>query len=442
VAATTGPTASASVVATPGSCSTAIAHGPDRQEPGPGSASACWLPTGFQDMSPSIQVSRNGTLFVARSLGGVLRSQDHGAHWSYLPVPDLPDGDSHAGTPTTHGYVHLDPRTDRLYYVTSLGVKSCGGLAGSVLSWSDDLGATWNGTTVSCDTYDWGKVVTAPAPAGSAYPSVIYFFGVGKRPVGGQRFVYRSTDGGNTFTKLDKIASATTEAGVGAAGPDGTVYFDYPEVVLFDPDRLTDQTYPFVPGNLCRQMIAVSTDQGETWAQEPVPGSKACLELYGQQRVAVDSAGTVYTVWVDDDTSQLLMSHSTDRARTWSKPVDVTAPGMTYSLTIGNIIATSPGHVVIAGMETQGTEKPGLADANAPVHAVLTETDDATAVAPRFQSVDLDSGGDPTMADGEANDEANAYLGASPTGDVWAVYSRHTPSFGQPGQIAAAHFLP
>ncbi len=115
---------------------------------------------------------------------------------------------------------------------------------------------------------------------------------------------------------MNNIASATTEAGVGVAASDGTVYFDYPEFIGFDPARIIDRTYPFDPARLCHQMISVSEDFGASWRQEAVPGSNTCFSLSGQQRVAVDKDGTLYTIWVDDANAQLYLSTSHDRART------------------------------------------------------------------------------------------------------------------------------
>ena len=313
------------------------------------------------------------------------------------------------------------------------------------------------GTTVACDTYDWGKVVTGPAPEGNEYPSAVYFFGVGIRPVGGQRFTYRSLDGGETWERMDNIASATTEGGVGATAPDGTVYFDYPEFTGFDPTRLDNTTYPYEPANDCRQMVAVSEDYGETWRQEPVPDSRACAHLNGQQRVAVDADGTVYVVWVDDDNGQLQLSTSRDRARTWSEPINVTAPDITFALSHANVIAGEAGHILIASLSTTAADQPvnnadlyeayqageditGLAGGYSS-HAVLTESLDADQAEPHFTSVDLDTVGDATLEDGEGSNEANAYLGMSPAGSGWAVFSRHSGLF-EPGDLWVGRLLP
>ncbi|MCM3882529.1 sialidase family protein [Frankia sp. R82] len=447
---TAGPAAPSSSPPAGVQCTPAQSHGPNRTDVRASPSQGCLYPTGYKNMSPSIQVSRTGVLFIARATGGVLRSIDGGRHWSAVNVPKIANGDDH--TSGVHGYVHIDPRTDRVYYLTSLAARSCGGKSGSVISWSDNLGLTWSGRTVGCDTYDWGKLVTGPAPKGNAYPSAIYFMGVGLHLVGGQRFVYRSLNAGVTWQRMDRIASATTEAGVGATAPDGTIYFDYPEFTGFDPSRLQNTTYPYVPENKCREMIAVSEDYGVTWRQQPIPGSLACGELYGQQRVAVDRAGTVYAVWVDDTDTQLYLSYSRDRARTWSTPVNVMAPGTTFSLIHGDIVADAAGHVVIAGLQTTVPTRPtspaGFPGLYAgPAHAIITESLNADSAQPRFTTADLDtpaasSNGSITLSNGQYGDEANAYLAFSRNGVGWAVFSRKTAGSNDQGVLTAARLFP
>ena len=122
-------------------CTAAADHRADRDDPTPTERYGCWYETGFRDLSPSVQVTGDDVLFVALADGGVLRSEDEGRSWRHLRVPALANGDTHRGG--VHGYVHVDPRTDRVWYVTSLSAASCGDSVGSVLSWSDDLGDTW-----------------------------------------------------------------------------------------------------------------------------------------------------------------------------------------------------------------------------------------------------------------------------------------------------------
>ena len=387
-----------------------------------------------------VAVSRRGVLFVAGSGGSVpnvLRSTDEGRHWTTLRVPALKNGDMG----TAHGYLHVDPRTDRLYYLTSLSVASCAGSGGasvlgpgSVLSWTDDLGTTWNGNTVSCDTYDWGRVVTGPAPKGNAYPSAVYFLGVGQRPVGGQRPVSRSLDGGKTFVRMKNIASATTESGAGVSAPDGTIYFDYPEFLGLDPTRVVDTTYPFNPANTCRSMVAVSEDFGVTWTQRPIPGSLACFSIYGQQRVAVDTAGTVYALWTEDTDGQLYMVTSRDKGRTWSAKVNVTPAGSTFNNSMANIVAGVPGHVFIGSQNTSAAVNPRIGP-NQGVgdwHTNITESYNANTASPTFSSVTLDPAEDPTYTTNESPSEGENYLAMNPAGEAWTVFTRHT--VGQAGQ--------
>ena len=405
---------------------------------GDSAAKGCRYDTGVTDQSPSIQISRNGTLFIGRNAAGVLRSADKGLTWQAITPPVHANGDSHAKG--VHGTVHIDPVTDRVWYVTSNAAASCGAMkGGAVVSWSDDLGATWQGSTTGCGTFDWGRMVTGFHPNGLQQRAV-YFFGVAPRLVGGLRPVYRSLDGGATWQQMKNPASVTTEAGAGVAAPDGTLYFDYPEFIGFDPARITSKVYPFKPANLCRQMIAVSEDFGETWRQEAVPNSLACNLQTGQQKVAVDKAGTVYVLWTDDRDNQIYLVTSRDKARTWSAPVKAMPPGTSFNNGHANIVASEPGHVLISSLNTEAKANPRrwIVSGYGVWHAWLSESFDANAAAPHFRTVDLDPPNDPTLAEGESPSVAEAYLGISPGGEAWATFSRHGARLGKGSRITAA----
>ncbi|KMS51950.1 hypothetical protein V474_02575 [Novosphingobium barchaimii LL02] len=398
----------------------------------------CSYDTGFDDQSPSIQISRNGTLVIARGSGGVLVSHDRGLSWARIDVPALANGDDPAKG--AHGYVHIDAVTDRLYYLTSMTAASCGPLKdGAVVSWSDDLGKTWHGKAVGCGTYDWGRLVTGHDPR-ALHGRSLYYFGVAPRLVGGLRPVYRSRDGGETWKKLRQLASVTTEGGAGVTAPDGTIYFDYPEYIGFWPARMLRSDYPFVPANTCREMIAVSEDFGETWRQQPLPDSRACNLLNGQQRVAVDKAGTVYALWSDDRDAKLYMVVSHDKARTWSRRVQVMPVGATFNNNQANIIAGEKGHVVISSQNTRSPTNPRvwITNGHGEWGAYLAESFNADDAAPLFRSVALDRDGDPSLREGESPSEAEAYLGISPSDEVWASFSRHGGKLGKGSRITAA----
>ena len=72
---------------------------------GDSAAKGCRYDTGVTDQSPSIQISRNGTLFIGRNAAGVLRSADKGLTWQAITPPVHANGDSHAKD---------DERRDRL----------------------------------------------------------------------------------------------------------------------------------------------------------------------------------------------------------------------------------------------------------------------------------------------------------------------------------------
>jgi hypothetical protein len=399
----------------------------------PEPAIGCLSDTGWDDVTPMIAVTRNGTVFVARSSGGVMRSKDGGATWTRIDVPAHVDGDSHTGG--VHGFVHVDTSDDRVYYSTSLGAASCGASnGGTVVSWSDDLGETWDGSTVGCDTYDWGKLLTARAISTEA--SVVYFFGVGERVVGNERFVYRSRDRGETWERTRNIASATVEPGMGAAAPDGTIYFDQPEsVFLGGPERKADKTYPWDPADECKLIIAVSEDEGDTWRHEPIPGSKACNGIYGQERVAVDADGNVYATWADDDDQQLYLSVSKDKGHTWSPRLNITSPSMNYVDHLTNVVAMEPGHIAVAYLGSLTSIQNGIFSVSSDRSGFIAESFDALEQNPTFDSVPLTAANDPMLVGDESRTEGQSYITFDQSGTPWAVFVEHSPAFGMPGSI-------
>ena len=423
-------------------CSPAVAHGANRVlSPGETTTQACRYDTGFQDQSPSIQITREGVLFIARAQGGVLRSRDHGQTWQSIVVPALANGDNPGKG--AHGYVHIDPVTQRLYYLTSMAASATcggGGKGGAVVSWSDDLGASWHGSAVGCGTYDWGRMVTGHDPHGQNQRAV-YFMGVSPRLVGGLRPVYRSRDGGSTWTRMANYASVTTEAGAPVAAPDGNLYFEYPEYLGYYPARVLRRDYPLIPNNICRQMVAVSEDFGETWRQEPIPNSQACRTGVGHQKVAVDSAGTLYVLWTDDHDTQVRMVTSRDKGRTWSAPINIMPPGATFNNIVSNIVAGEPGHVVISSVNTQQATDPRkwIINGRGHWHDYLSESFDADSASPHFQSVNLDSRNDPALVEGESPSEAEGYVGISAAGEIWASFTRHGGKLGKGSRVVAAH---
>jgi hypothetical protein len=182
--------------------------------------------------------------------------------------------------------------------------------------------------------------------------------------VGPGRLCYRSFDGGATFspagyvfpsaTTPDACAAIATETGV--VGGDGTMY---------EPVSCARATY-----------LAVSRDEGASYAWLRITWAPASGNLPGGVQVAIDRADNLYALWPTAD--HLSVAVSRDRGHTWSAPLDVGAPGV-HNLTLPVIAAGPRGHVGVAyyGSEQQGSKR---------LSAYMTETDDATAAQPHFYS--------------------------------------------------------
>ncbi|MCA1813429.1 MAG: hypothetical protein LC624_05705, partial [Halobacteriales archaeon] len=108
---------------------------------------------------------------TCRSEPTVLRSTDHGQTWTDVG-PALPSGDSTPPT-TSDPIVYVDPATDRVFWLNQ-AETAC-----ATLFTSDDRGASWDPSPVSCGTPGLVDHVTIVAAkprllATLGYASVVY----------------------------------------------------------------------------------------------------------------------------------------------------------------------------------------------------------------------------------------------------------------------------
>ena len=145
-------------------------------------------------------------------------------------------------------------------------------------------------------------------PPPHTYPNAIYY--CAQLPASSCAL---SVDGGQTFGPA--VPAYTEECG-GLhghikVGPDGTAYL--PNKGCSEP----------IPG----QAVVVSEDNGVTWHPRPVPGS---LQSGSDAAVGIgrgdktNGRGRVYLGYADGD-GQAVIATSTNRGKSWSKPVDVGA---------------------------------------------------------------------------------------------------------------------
>lgn len=376
----------------------------------------CSAPTGLDSFDTTMVRTPTGKLlFGPANAPGVARSSDNGATWSALAPPAPPGGTLY------HPWLWLDPLSHRVFYNLFGDSGSCGDGTGAVLWFTDDEGTTWQHQPVGCGSMDWGKTITGPAAtparkaalASSGYPSVVYYSATGPMLFyGPDHMVFRSLDGGKTFTRTasdpdDTVGYPTA----GAVAPDGTVY-----VPRGSPNGLS---------------LAVSKDEGDTWKDVVVKGSTFAGNFSHEanwlsMNVTTDSAGNVYAVWTDNRDLLPYLAVSRDGGSTWSAPAMIGAPDVKVSA-FPNVTVKTPGYVAIEyygssqAMGAPGSDGYTYSDGR-PYDAYLVVTTNLFADAPLFWSATF-------------NDPASpVFTGRSASTGEYAGY----PVFGEDGTIWAA----
>jgi len=410
--------------------------------PGGAAPYPCLSLTGFGTSESSLGIANDGTLFVAPAYtdagNGVARSTDQGATWQAL-VPTADAGGAHG---RVQPFFYLDPSTNRMFFATS----HTGG--GFDLSWSADLGATWDYELISTDAQDWIKIFAGPSAttAPTGYPNVLYTSAPSpiSTPSDGimappnHQTIYKSLDGGATWqsvggTSLTLNPSDEVDAGLatssvcpstewvifgdGVVGSDGTVYIGY---------------------RMCTELaVAISKDEGTTWTSVVVPGSVlptfsgplsplSTQNLLASEPIAVDSSGNLYAVW-NDAGGLVHLSVSMDQGSTWSSAgtagaVVASAPGVTQTV-LSAVGVKAPGTIAIAYF--------GSTDGKA-FGGYVAESTNALAATPVFWSTTVNDPSEPFFADGFDNDYQASLTGGdldefvqvkyAPSGDVWVSF--------------------
>src|SRR4051812_16483759 len=315
------------------------AHGPGAATGGPHPV-VCVTTTGSDTSESTIAVTNDGTVLYspAQTENSLARSTDDGATWS-LTYPS--DEQFTSLWNTVDPQITVDRRTGRAFWIHATGQLRTAPIlvAGSPLPWevttaiayaagfqvySSDDTRRWRTADYSNEQMgDWEKVFAGPPPSPTTgagqpagYADVVYACANSPFEVSGPgRLCYKSLDGGTTFARAGYVfpspgspvdACPALAANTGVVANDGTIY---------QPVSCSAGAY-----------VAASHDEGATYEWFPVPDAPASSGLGGSLQIVIDAADNLYATWLGDD--KLFLSVSKDRAKTWSKPLQVSAPGL------------------------------------------------------------------------------------------------------------------
>ena len=313
----------------------------------PNVPSARWYDTTLDAGEPTIAHSQDGSVFFVGAdidtVGGrpnqvdIVRSDDLGGTWTNVS-PKIGPENTHPIT--LDPYIWMDKDTGRLFTIDLT-------VACSLLSFTDDEGASWITNPLACGrpVNDHQTLFGGP-PATStpiAYENVLYYCwndvatsscsksingGLSFQPTGSPAFqgVRRDDDGDQ------ELCGGLHGHGI-VSPKDGTVFL---------PREYCDEPY-----------VAISRDEGVSWEQVRV--SRLAHPGGADPSVDVDAAGNVYYTWIGPDYN-LWLTISRNSGKTWGKPMMVAAPGVNEA-NLPAIDVGRPGKIAISYMGS--TNSPG-----------------------------------------------------------------------------------
>jgi hypothetical protein len=360
---------------------------------------------------PTLGVLKDGSVFITASSGcvtscagseesletvapggrAVLATFDKGKTWKDVS-PGASGVSPHAVSLDPYLYVDTTSDGQRIFDIDL-------NAACAELSYSDDKGASWITNPIACgepvndhQTLFAGKPVTSTT---LLYPKVLYYCF--------NKLAYtkctKSLDGGLTFIPTTGIDNPECSGlnGHGVADAKGTIYVPY-------------------AGCANAPSIAISDDEANSWRIVKLPAQRV---NGGDPSVAVDAKGNLYFLWNDAD-RQPMLSTSTNGGKSWSKPVNVAAPGV-VATNLATLDVGAPGKVAIAYYGTTSDEK------NARWNGYLAEGLDVLGNKPLFYSASVNDPRHPLKAKGCGPGRCGRVLDfidveIGPDGRPWGAY--------------------
>ena len=277
-----------------------------------------------------------GTAQSNASPGALVISHDQGAHWSIVK----PSGTT--WNPTDHGD-YVDPVTGRLFFedygpIPTYAPFGADQEGPAHLNVSADGGNTWKHSVIRTVQLPENPQYTSAAPVKGGdqpvgYPRVTYFCANSSigftSPVIAERICFRSLDGGTSFTQRSVILRGSVPIHPECNGqPENLSAADghYPQ-----PGR--DGSLYLMISCGSQTLLAKSTDEGLTFpvlkkgeGARTIPIPAAQTPDFNTSALQVLADGTLAVVSLES--GRLTLRVSGDEGNLWTRPVDVTAPGL------------------------------------------------------------------------------------------------------------------
>jgi photosystem II stability/assembly factor-like uncharacterized protein len=247
--------------------------------------------------------------YVGAASGGVWETKNDGGTWT--PVFD------HEGSYSI-GAIAIDPKNTSVVWVgTGEGNSQRSVAYGDGVYRSDDGGASWINMGLK-DSQHIGKIVIDPNDTDTVYVAA-------QGPLwnsGGDRGLYKTTDGGKTWTKVLSISEHTGVADVAMDPTD-------PDVLYASAWQRERKFWTLIDGGP-ESAIYMSTDAGKTWTK--LTSGLPSVDM-GRIGLAISPADhNVIYAEIEAADGRGGIFRSTDRGATWERQSPFNAQGMYYGV--------------------------------------------------------------------------------------------------------------
>jgi hypothetical protein len=261
----------------------------------PSNTSVIYAGTGEANLGPSkLAISRDNIYYGE----GVLKSTDAGSTWT------LEEGNTGVNEffRRSISRIVVDPSNDNLVYI-AIGAVATNGLAGNTGIWkSTDGGITWTDTTATISTTAaYSDLVMDPTN------DQVLYAGVGDPNGNTANGIYKSSDGGSTWSLLTNFPNGLTDTNVGRIA-----------IAISKTSNLTLYASIAHDGsNAVLYKMEKTTDGGNTWSQlKSTPNYMGTFGDYNDS-LAVDPTNA-NTVFAGGQAGSDTLIRSTNGGTSWT----------------------------------------------------------------------------------------------------------------------------